>query len=74
MAQHFRHSLFKPTHTLMRVHRTLAAGLYQVTSQGGGIKPGTLICFAIRAASANALLVDRRYLINPPERGPLPQV
>jgi hypothetical protein len=69
MAQHdFRHSLFKPTHTLIEC-RTLAAGLYQVTGQGGGIKPGdTLIC-TIKGSRdlPMPLLVDKvRYLINPP--------
>ncbi|WP_373185151.1 hypothetical protein [Halopseudomonas sp.] len=69
MAQHdFRHSLFSPAHTLIEC-RTLAAGLYQVTGQGGGVQPGdTLICTVKGSRELPmSLLVDKvRYLINPP--------
>lgn len=69
MAQHdFRHSLLNPAHTLIEC-RTLAAGLFQVTGQGGGIQPGdTLIC-TIKGSRdlPMSLQVDKvRYLINPP--------
>ncbi|WP_339843065.1 hypothetical protein [uncultured Halopseudomonas sp.] len=69
MAQHdFRHSLLNPAHTLIEC-RTLSAGLFQVTGQGGGVQPGdTLIC-TIKGSRElpMSLLVDKvRYLINPP--------
>lgn len=69
MAQHdFRHSLLNPAHTLIEC-RTLAAGFYQVTGQGGGVQTGdTLIC-TIKGSRdlPMSLSVDKvRYLINPP--------
>ncbi|PKM31164.1 MAG: hypothetical protein CVV07_03095 [Gammaproteobacteria bacterium HGW-Gammaproteobacteria-11] len=69
MAEHdFRRTLLSPVHTLIEC-RTLAAGLYQVTGQGGAIQPGdTLICTVKGSRDLPLRLsVDKvRCLINPP--------
>ena len=69
MAEHdFRRFALNPSHTLIEC-RTIAAGLYQVTGQGGGIQPGdTLICTVKGSRDLPLpLQVSKvRYLINPP--------
>lgn len=69
MAEHdFRRTLLSPAHTLVEC-RTLAAGLYQVTGQGGSIKPAdTLICTVkgSRDLPLRLQVLKVRYLINPP--------
>lgn len=69
MAEHdFRRSSLSPSHTLIEC-RTLAPGLFQVTGQGGNIKPAdTLICTVKGSKNLPLpLQVDKvRYLINPP--------
>lgn len=68
MAEHdFRRTALNPSHTLIEC-RTLAAGLYQVTGQGGSIQPGdTLICTVKGSRDLPLpLQVSKvRYLINP---------
>ena len=69
MAEHdFRRTALNASHTLIEC-RTLAAGLYQVTGQGGGVQTGdTLIC-TIKGSSDLPLPLEVakvRYLINPP--------
>ena len=68
MAEHdFRRTALNPSHTLIEC-RTLSAGLYQVTGQGGSIQPGdTLICTVKGSRDLPLpLQVSKvRYLINP---------
>lgn len=69
MAQHdFRRTALNPSHTLIEC-RTLGAGLYQVTGQGGGIQPGDRLICTVKGSQdlPLRLTVDKvRYLINPP--------
>ena len=68
MAEHdFRRTALNPSHTLIEC-RTLAAGLYQVTGQGGGVQPNDrLICMVKGSRDLPLrLTVEKvRYLINP---------
>lgn len=68
MAEHdFRRTALNPSHTLIEC-RTLSAGLYQVTGQGGGIQPADLLICTVKGSRdlPLRLTVDKvRYLINP---------
>ena len=69
MAEHdFRRTALNPSHTLIEC-RTLGAGLFQVTGQGGGVQPGDQLICTIKGSRdlPMRLVVDKiRYLINPP--------
>lgn len=69
MAQHdFRRNALNPSHTLIEC-RTVGAGLYQVTGQGGGIQPGDQLICTVKGSHElpMRLTVNKvRYLINPP--------
>lgn len=69
MAEHdFRRSSLNPSHTLVEC-RTLTAGSYQVTGQGGGIKPGDTLTCTVKGSKDLPLRLQVnkvRYLINPP--------
>ena len=69
MAEHdFRRTALNPSHTLIEC-RTLSAGLFQVTGQGGGVQPGDQLICTIKGSRdlPMRLVVDKiRYLINPP--------
>ncbi|MAG64258.1 hypothetical protein [Pseudomonas abyssi] len=69
MAEHdFRRTALNPSHTLIEC-RTLGAGLFQVTGQGGGVRSGDELICTIKGSKdlPMRLTVDKiRYLINPP--------
>lgn len=69
MAEHdFRRTALNPSHTLVEC-RTLGAGLFQVTGQGGGVRSGDELICTIKGSKdlPMRLTVDKiRYLINPP--------
>ncbi|MAC99622.1 MULTISPECIES: hypothetical protein [Pseudomonas] len=69
MAEHdFRRTALNPSHTLIEC-RTLSAGLFQVTGQGGGVQPGDQLICTVKGSRdlPMRLVVDKiRYLINPP--------
>ncbi len=69
MAEHdFRRTAFNPSHTLIEC-RTLGAGLFQVTGQGGGVRSGDMLICTVKGSQdlPMRLEVDKiRYLINPP--------
>jgi hypothetical protein len=69
MAEHdFRRTALNPSHTLIEC-RTLGAGLFQVTGQGGGVRSGDELICTVKGSKdlPMRLTVDKiRYLINPP--------
>ncbi len=69
MAEHdFRRSALNPSHTLIEC-RTLAAGRYQVTAQGGTVQPGDRLICTVKGSRdlPLTLSVEKvRQLINPP--------
>lgn len=71
MAEHdFRRSSLNPAHTLIEC-RTLGAGRYQVTAQGGGVQPGDRLICTVKGSRdlPLALTIEKvRHLINPPGR------
>ena len=69
MVEHdFRYTLLSPQHTLIEC-RSLAAGLYQVTGNGGSIQNGDVLVVTLKGSKdlAMRLTVEKvRHLINPP--------
>ena len=68
MVEHdFRYNLLSPQHTLIEC-RSLAAGLYQVTGNGGSIQNGDVLVVTLKGSKdlAMRLTVEKvRHLINP---------
>jgi len=68
MAEHdFRYSMLTPQHTLIEC-RSLAVGRYQVTGNGGSIKPDDVLLVTVKGSKElfMRLNVEKvRHLINP---------